>query len=477
MRKEKRANSPHTVTGGPTNYTGGPANHTSHRIRAGLLAVCLTLGAAIPSGAWAAGKDPRQAVSGDEAILTMGKILTANHAGKFPGTLRDVKYKLTAVRGFDNANESTGASGKPIAAENMPMPEASAAEHHQVKVTGTNAEITVGDFQTAERDSDTKKSRVTPVKIKFRRAGYYLYKLTEEGSDPEKVPGVTYDDHSYFVAVYVTNKTDDAGNTEDGVYVHNITSYRNESGKENYQPNLSDISGITDNGGTDAAENVRENLAKVGTSDGEHPNRLEAYRFWNDAHVQDLVITNNVKGNLGDRNKAFEFQVKLSGLEPGTAYTTEEAAADTGDRTGDGVNAVRASVGTIQGKTLVSDDSGKAEFTVRLKDDEKFVLNGLPVSASYQVTEQASDHIASYRISGSGKTPEIQNKMKDNDIKDKALSTETERVDEADGTVTVAFINERNLATVTGVAESTGPAALLAIAAAGAIAARRRKYE
>ena len=36
--------------------------------------------------------------------------------------------------------------------------------------------------------------------------------------------------------------------------------------------------------------------------------------------------------------------------------------------------------------------------------------------------------------------------MKDNDIKDKALSTETERVDEADGTVT-------------------------------AIAARRRKYE
>lgn len=164
-------------------------------------------------------------------------------------------------------------------------------------------------------------------------------------------------------------------------------------------------------------------------------------------------------------------------MEPGTAYTTEEAAADTGDRTGDGVNVVRALVGTIQGKTLVSDDSGKAEFTVRLKDDEKFVLNGLPVSAAYQVTEQASDHIASYRISGSGKTPEIQNKMKDNDIKDKALSTETERVDEADGTVTVAFINERNLATVTGVAESTGPAALLAIAAAGAIAARRRKYE
>ena len=57
MRKEKRANGPHTVTGSPANYTGGPANHTSHRIRAGLLAVCLTLGAAIPSGAWAAGMD------------------------------------------------------------------------------------------------------------------------------------------------------------------------------------------------------------------------------------------------------------------------------------------------------------------------------------------------------------------------------------------------------------------------------------
>ena len=259
--------------------------------------------------------------------------------------------------------------------------------------------------------------------------------------------------------------------------MHNITSYRNESGKENYQPNLSDISGITDNGGTDATENVKENLAKIGTSDGEHPNRLEAYRFWNDAHVQDLVITNNVKGNLGDRNKAFEFQVKLSGLEPGTAYTTEEAAADTGDRTGESVNLVRASVGTIQGKTVVSDDSGKAEFTLHLRDDEKFVLNGLPVSAGYQVTEQASDHIASYQVSGSGKTPEIQKKMEANDVKEKALATEAERVDAEDGTVTVAFTNERNLATVTGVAESTGPAALLAIAAVGAIAARRRKYE
>ena len=60
------------------------------------------------------GNGPRQAISGDEATLTMGKILTANHAGKFPGTLRNVKYKLTAVRGFDNANESIGASGKPL---------------------------------------------------------------------------------------------------------------------------------------------------------------------------------------------------------------------------------------------------------------------------------------------------------------------------------------------------------------------------
>lgn len=429
--------------------------------------------AAAPQGE----QDAREQASSDTATLKLGKVLIANHAGKFPATLQSVQYQLTAVKGFDNANVNSTESGKAIAAKDMPMPKSQNEEHHSVKVTGTTATVTVGDFRTAEKDSDTEKHRVTPVEISFDKAGYYLYRLTETGSTPANVPGVTYDDHSYYVVIYVANRTDEAGNTLEGVYVHDITSYRNESGKDTYQPNLSDIAGVTDNNGTKAGENTETNLAKVGLSDPGHPDMLEAYRFWNHGNTQDIVLQKNVTGNLGDRSKAFEFKISLTGLEPETSYTTGEAAADTKAVTSEGADLVRAEKGTLSGKTLVSDNQGNAELVVCLQDDEKLVVNGIPVSAKYQITEQANDHIASFQIKGSGETPKLHTASGKNEDPDTALSTAEERVDLEDGTVTVTFTNHRNLAAVTGTAEIMGPAALLLIAFAGVVTSRRRRYE
>ncbi len=446
---------------------------------AGMLAACLTLGTMMPMSVDAATHDALEDVSSSTATLQMGKILTSNHAGKFPNTLKTVRYKLTAVKGFDNANESTSASGKVLSAASLPMPAASTTANHQVTVNGTTAEITVGSFQTSDSSTDTatQRKRVTPVQITYDKAGYYVYKLTEEGSNPESVPGVTYDDHSYFVVVYVANRTDADGNTMDGVYVHNITSYRNESGSETYQPNLSDIAGVTDNAGTAAADNTETNLAKVGSSPSSDPDQLDAYRFWNNAAVQDLVLTTNVTGNLGDRTKDFEFTVKLTGLEPSTSYTTSEAAEGTGAETSENAVLVRAEKGTLQDDVIVSDASGNATFVVRLSDDESLVLNGIPVSAKYFMTEHASDHIASVTLTGSENSPVIVKASDANEDSETALSTSEETVDREDGTMTVKFVNHRNLATVTGVPEVTGPAALLAIAGAGILASRRKRRE
>ncbi len=459
--------------------------NSNGRRSAALLAITLmclmAMGFATPRAVLAAasqgGQDAREQVSSDTATLKMGKILIANHAGKFPATLQSVQYQLTAIKGFDNANVNSAESGKAIAAKDMPMPKPQDAENHQVKVAGTTATVTVGDFRTAEKDSTTEKHRVTPVEISFDKAGYYLYRLTEAGSTPAKVPGVTYDDHSYYVVVYVANRTDEAGNTLDGVYVHNITSYRNESGKDTYQPNLSDIAGVTDNNGTKAGENTEENLAKVGISEPGHPNVLEAYRFWNHGNTQDIVLQKNVTGNLGDRSKEFEFRISLTGLEPETSYTTGEAAADTKTVTSAGADLVRAEKGTLSGKNFVSDEQGCADLVVRLQDDEKLVLNGIPVSAKYRITEQSNDHIAAFQVKGSGKTPAIQTTSGKNEDPNQALSTAEERVDLEDGTVTVNFTNHRNLAAVTGAPEIMGPAALLLIAFAGMMASRRRRYE
>ena len=433
------------------------------------------------SPAWAAsqqaGPDSREQASSDTATLKMGKILIANHAGKFPATLQSVQYELTAIKGFDNANVKSSESGKAIPAKDMPMPKPQDTENHQVKVAGTTATVTVGDFRTAEKDSITEKHRVTPVEITFDKAGYYLYRLTEVGSTPANVPGVTYDNHSYYVVIYVANRTDEAGNTLDGVYVHDITSYRNESGKDTYQPNLSDIAGVTDNNGKSAEANTEGNLAKVGLSEPGHPNVLEAYRFWNHGNTQDIVLQKNVTGNLGDRSKEFEFKISLTGLEPGTSYTTDEAAADTKTVTSAGADLVRAEKGTLSGKHFLTDEQGCAELVVRLQDDEKLVLNGIPVSAKYRITELANDHTASFQMKGSGATPKLQTPSGKNEDPDQNLSTEEERVDLEDGTVTVTFTNHRNLAAITGTPAMTSGAALLLIAFTGVIVSRRRRYE
>lgn len=444
---------------------------------AGLLAICMALGLLAPIRGDAASRDPREDASSNMATIGLGKVLTANHKGKFPSTLESVNYQLTAVKGFDNANESTKESGKTLSASQLPMPRESNEEHHQVSVDGINAQVTVGDFRTSEGDSDTQRKRVTPVKISFTKAGYYVYKVTETGSTPANVPGLTYDDHSYFVVVYVANCTDNDGNTVDGVYVHNITSYRNESGSEKYQPNLSDISKVTDNEGVQAGDNTEANLAKVGSSDGEHPNLLEAYRFWNAVNVQDLVLTNNVRGNLGDRSKAFEFRIWLTGLEPNTVYTTDAAAESTGAETSAGTDLSLGEKGTVQDRKIQSDESGNAQVVARLKDDEVLVINGVPVSAQYWIQEEASDHVASFGIESSAESPVIAKMNEANSASHTSLTTAEERVDAEDGTITVNYVNERNLATVTGVPVIAGPMALLLVAAAGLLGARHRKYE
>ena len=440
------------------------------------LAVCLSTGMMAPGmilPVSAATHDAVEDVSSDTASIVMSKILTVNQKGQFPG-LADAHYQLEAVKAFDNANEDAGASGKTIPAANMPMPAASSDGHHSVRVDGTKASVTVGDFRTDEKDTDTIKSRETTAKIQFSRAGYYVYKLTETGSTPEKVPGMTYDDHSYFVVVYVTNKTDKGGNTVDGVYVHNITSYRNESGSDRYQPDLSDIAGVTDNGGKAASGNTREQLEKVGSSDSEHPDRLDTYRFWNGWSSQDLVIRNNVSGNLGDREKNFEFTVHLTGLQPGGSYSTEGEADQTGDRTSEGTDLIRADKGQLEGRSITADADGNADIVVRMKDDEQLVIRSLPVSAKYQVTEGASDHIADVSLKGSNEKAVIKMESKANDQPDSALSTEEETVDSADGTVTVRFNNTRTLTPLTGVAGAAAPGAMLLIAIAGILTGRRR---
>lgn len=449
--------------------------------------LALTLSMSVPAFAAAVSlRDPIQNVSSDTATIYAGKVLTVSQANKFP-TVTDFNLKMEAVKAWDNANVSTAESGKTIPIAQMPLPTAVSDNHHKVAVTDAGngiASIQIGDFSgdanTNVADTATQKYRSTPVKIKFDKAGYYMYKITETSSDPGNIPGMAYDNNSYYVVVYVCNNTDNSGNTIPGVYVHDITSYRN-SPSTTHEPDLSDIQNTTDNNNVAAAENNYDNLAKVGKTPDEPgndpqtgnpvgPDKLEAYRFFNDQTTHDVVVTNNVTGNLGDVTKEFEYTVTLTGLEKNKQYTTNiDAEGKEDKKTTSATAEIEALTGgkgivNSNAKSFTSDSDGNATFRIKLADDELMVFNALPATSKYKVEELKSDHIASFNSESTKPDTWVMVETdKANNHSDLAISTSEETVDAVsnvegranaatnDGTVTINFVNHRSLLTPTGI--------------------------
>jgi len=500
------------------------------RIAALFLAAALM----VPTAVFATGTeggtqaDPRQSQSDETATIYLGKVLSIAQPDKFP-IIDDFAFTIQNIEAWDNSNLSTTENGTPIAASDMPRPAESSTSHHKIQrlSDGVSTRVYIGDFtgdaNTAVEDTTLEKYRVTHVPITYSRAGYYLYKVTEDVANTEEIPGMAYDSSSYYIVVYVCNKTDAYGNTTPGVYVHDITSYRNDSESDINKPNLSDIHNIPDNNGVAAVPNTEVAYAKVGISADEKgkdpdsdldigPNKLEAYRFFNDQTTHDLVLTNNVTGNLGDIVKEFEYIVTLSGLEKNKVYTTNVAAqykdadAAVGSKTSDTADILAltddptyAGKGTIDSsaKTFTSDADGKATFKVKLADDETIVFNALPASSKYQIRELSSDHIASFTSTSTQvvssdddggwvmELPESANTHSDlvldtaNEIVD-AISNvgEISRAEENDGTVTIMFKNHRDILTPTGLpyyGDFVYVIAGLAVAGLIIFAIRRRK--
>ena len=444
-----------------------------------LLCIVLTAAAAVSwavldlEDASAAVDLSRQNASGDTATIKMGKILTSAQDNKFPA-VTDFSYTLERIKAWDNSNVSSSKNGTDIARQDIPMPAASSQASHNISVEGDSATVAIGNFMTdSENDSATEKSRYTDVPIKFTKAGYYLYKIKEIDSAPASVPGVTYDTHEYFITVYVANKMDSSGNTIDGVYVHSITAYRNNSGSDTYKPELSDIAKTTDNRGVDAVQNNEENLGKVGLSTSASPNILNADNMWNDFSTSDLVITNNVQGTLGDRTKEFEFDVVLTGLENAKGYKLSGNVS---------VDSVTTGTYDAQTGTITTTAQGDASFRLKIKDDEEVRIEALNATSKYTVSETANNHIPSYAIPAEGGQSAVIAKAADHRESDNMeLSTVQETVDQSDKDQTVAFQNKRDLATLTGSRKSMlgvmTVTVLLLLAGAVVVMIRRLLYE
>lgn len=215
-----------------------------------------------------------------------------------------------------------------------------------------------------------------------------------------------------------------------------------------------------EHGATDAEKDKREsgeithNYGKVGVSANtvevngdvhtlipskysDKPNKLNAFRMWNYQTTRDVVITENVKGMLGDRNQEFAFKITLDNLEPGQEYFAGDVAsllngyletdeADDGQKTTTGRRIIKVEGGaeaieaqdkggtgdaivgftssTIANNNGLNGDSyGQAVIYIALKDDETFVIKDLPLTARYVVEQLPSNHVTSYDITSSNK--------------------------------------------------------------------------
>lgn len=485
-----------------------------------MITLCMCIGMAAGWGVQAA----RAAVPADTASIGVGKTLTVNGT-KFPD-IRYVRFELEAVRGYTNPNASTKIDGQSIAAAAVPMPEGT-------QQGSTSVSLDVGDFkesvsQGASPDTQSKKVRTGRFEnILYDTAGYYLYRLKETGSlkaagdEPSKdVAGVSYDESSYYVVVYVVNNVDEDGNTESGVHVESVTAWHNSKSATDQDseivPNLKDIAlhGTTngdddsgDNNGREAGANDTygqnpageqrwDGLGKVGRSDppaqgdennenGDDRNVLDAYKFWNRQEMHDILLTKNVKGNLGDVTKQFEFTVTMSGLEKNGTYQIGK----TGQPSVSEIAAANGGKGGVadlpSGTAVTADQTGAAVFLVKLSDDQGIRLSDIPCGASYRVSEAASNHEPSYRITSSntssaeGERPVIVSASgaSDNE-KETALATSEENVDSTDGDITIAYTNERNLETITGIPDMMVYFALAGLIALAALTAlKKRKSE
>ena len=150
------------------------------------------------------------------------------------------------------------------------------------------------------------------------------------------------------------------------------------------------------------------------------------------AFYQDLKISKKVKGNLGDLSAVFTFRVEFKGLEPDKAYKVEGPDA----------------------KTFNADHSGNAVIPIRLADGGCAVIRQLPKGAQYRITEEASGHAAQFTLTAEnaqGGAVIAQTSGNSGGETDKELATALETVDLFDGTVTAAFENSRDTATLTAV--------------------------
>ena len=240
---------------------------------------------------------------------------------------------------------------------------------------------------TDDSEDSTKTIYVDEVGINltgvtFNAPGVYRYVITEKTDPTVKVPGVTYDDPAErYLDVFVFPSEADPTVLEVREYA------------------------MTKNGSSFTKTYDETNQKWIYTySDPDDQVKSSGYK--NILDTVDLEFTKDITGNQADQSKKFTFTLSITGANPNQEYAVEITGTDV----------IIAGSGVTEGK-ITTDANGAYTGTFELTKGDIVKVLGLPVGATYTVTEEAEDY-ESDDASVTGYTdPTTGTFVKDNDVK------------------------------------------------------------
>lgn len=343
----------------------------------------------------------------DQAMVTLTKNLTVE-SGTAPNSM---KFDFTIAP--DDANEA-----KHI--------EAGVVNNGVAPSVTFTADTANGESYSERNEAYSEEFSFDLIKLlgnKAKQVGKYAYKITEV--EPN-IPGITKDNKVIHMVVSVVNQ--DAQNP-DGTYGYYVAMYDNDS-----------------------------------TTKG-------AGVFNNTYKAQELTVTKKVKGDLGDLNEKFDFEVTFKGTTD-ASYKGLVAGELTG------VESVKE---TTSGKAVAAGDflTYGTSYTVTMKHNGTMSFSNLPADVTYTVKEVGSNVSGTDVVKGQY-TVTVAGQNGTNAVAFDA-GKETVSGTIAASAVTVNFTNEHKGTPDMGVVLDNAPyIAMLAIVAIGGVALmlnKRRRDE
>ena len=337
----------------------------------------------------------------DLTLVDVKKTVTTDGKTFAPETIFKFNIEASTIENETSAEGYVVYTGSDVPANGLTVNDATAFKFENDNITNPS-------------DAYEKTGALKVNLNEFTKPGIYHYVLTEVD---DKYEGVKYDTTSYDVYVYI--EQDESGTNK-----------------------VAMVTGVKKDNGTTVKVNL--DFTNEYGSKG------------NETDIHNVVIKKVVKGNQGDKQKQFDFDVRVDGTS-GEKYYVEYLNATTGD--------------TV---TLVL-TSGESQ-TIKLKNDQEITIYGL--SKSDKVTVDESDYSGdgyTTTYTATGVEPEEGDELvvKDSANKEDRLVGVTSE----DG-ATITVTNTKDVSAPTGIVMTFGPYVLL-IALAGVFATLffRRKRE